>query len=291
MQGILRRVPAPLGARPVGCGHPLLLPPLQLFRSGGARLQLTGLESRPGAPRRRRRRRPALRPGHGRRRQRAQQGAQPAAALPLRLLGVSAGEAGPGHSRSAWPGAGGAGGAARGAVAGGCGGRARRGLRAGGGRARPALGRLGGEASRGAGPDRNAGLGPFEGAGPAARPGAAAVAGPSGGPQWVLSGRRALPAAAWGGAGVCAVSRRAQARVAAVSGSEALGDPGGRCLSCPRTRCGGAAAQPPPAPGTRRPSLPRGSAGVGLLASLGLQVSWSGCSSFGAALLGLPLAS
>lgn len=78
---------------------PLPRPPLRCRPSGRSRLQLTGLESRLEAPRppllarapARRCRRPASRPRprHGRRRQRAQQGAQPAAALPLRLLGVS----------------------------------------------------------------------------------------------------------------------------------------------------------------------------------------------------------
>lgn len=88
-----------LGAGPDGRARPSPLPrpPLRCRPGGRARLQLTGLESRLEAPRppppallpARSRRRPAPRPRHGRRRQRAQQGAQPAAALPLRLLGVS----------------------------------------------------------------------------------------------------------------------------------------------------------------------------------------------------------
>lgn len=96
-----RRRQRRLGAGLAGRARPSPLPrpPLRCRPSGRSRLQLTGLESRLEAPRppllarapARRCRRPASRPRprHGRRRQRAQQGAQPAAALPLRLLGVS----------------------------------------------------------------------------------------------------------------------------------------------------------------------------------------------------------
>lgn len=46
-----RRRSAPLPAPPAGCGRPPPRPPLRRLPSGAARLQLTGLESRPGAAR------------------------------------------------------------------------------------------------------------------------------------------------------------------------------------------------------------------------------------------------